>query len=163
MTVQDFTKIRDMRMQLRDPAGVNDIIIVDALPVNPDPNSAYYVNPDGNYKKYNSFTQGWDALALRLSDAYILEMIEQHKNGAILYLIDFLIAGLKTGAVSFNAGAESVSFPSLADLLNYYTQLRALKQEEIAAENGNNTGRMFRTRRPPIGGVVEADYGRFAY
>jgi hypothetical protein len=42
-------------------------------------------------------------------------MVITHGNRGILFLIDYLIAGLNTGAVSFSAGAESVHLPSLKD------------------------------------------------
>jgi hypothetical protein len=82
-------------------------------------------------------------------------MISAHGSRAILFVIDYLIAGLNTGAVSFSAGAESVHLPSLKDLLDFYKAIRQIKEAEIARAEGMNTGRIFRTPRRPVGGVME--------
>jgi hypothetical protein len=151
-TAQDLYSIR---MELRDPAGVNDIVYAETLPASGDPGIAYYLTGDGKYYKWNSLLEAWEVLPLKVSDAYIRQMVITHGNRAILFLIDYLIAGLNTGAVSFSAGAESVHLPSLKDLLDFYKAMRQVKEAELSRAAGMNTGRIFRTRKPPIGGVME--------
>jgi hypothetical protein len=149
-TAQD---LRLIRMELRDPAGVNDIVYVETLPASGDPGAAYYY--DGTYYKWSGLLEQWESLPLKIGDAYIRQMVITHGNRGILFLIDYLIAGLNTGAVSFSAGAESVHLQSIKDLLDYYKALRQIKEAEIARAEGMNTGRIFRTPRRPVGGVME--------
>jgi hypothetical protein len=148
-------ELRTIRMELRDPAGVNDIVYAETLPASGDPGLAYYCNDNGKYYKWSGLLDEWEVLPLKVSDAYIRQMVITHGNRAILFLIDYLIAGLNTGAVSFSAGAESVHLPSLKDLLDFYRALRQAKEAELARSAGMNTGRIFRTKSPPIGGVME--------
>jgi hypothetical protein len=140
-------------MELRDPAEVNDIVYVDALPESGDPETAFFYN--GGYYRWNSLLEEWEAPPLRVSDTYIRQMTAAHGSRAILFLIDYLIAGLNTGVASFSAGAESVHMTGLKDLLDFYTALRRTKEAEIARAEGTNTGRIFRTRTRPVGGVME--------
>jgi hypothetical protein len=44
---------------------------------------------------------------------------------------------------------------SLSDVLAFYQALRKLKADEIARAERTNTGRTLRTRRRPVGGIVE--------
>jgi hypothetical protein len=148
-----FQVQRSIRMELRDPAGVNDIVYAESLPTTGDFNVAYFYND--TYYKWNILLEAWEVLPLKVSDAYIRQMVITHGNRGILFLIDYLIAGLNTGAVSFSAGAESVHLPSLKDLLDFYRSLRQIKEAEIVRAEGMNTGRIFRTPKRPVGGVME--------
>jgi hypothetical protein len=148
-----FQVQRSIRMELRDPAGVNDIVYAETLPESGDFNVAYFY--DNKYYRWNNLLDEWEVLPLKVSDAYIRQMVITHGNRGILFLIDYLIAGLNTGAVSFSSGAESVHLQSLKDLLDFYKTLRQIKEAEIARAEGMNTGRIFRTPRRPVGGVME--------
>jgi hypothetical protein len=150
-----FQVLRSIRMELRDPAGVNDIVYAETLPASGDPGLAYYHNGDGKYYRWSGLLDEWEVLLLKVSDAYIRQMTITHGNRGILFLIDYLIAGLNTGAVSFSAGAESVHLPSLKDLLDFYRAMRQAKEAELSRAAGTNTGRIFRTPKRPIGGVME--------
>jgi hypothetical protein len=150
-----FQVQRSIRMELRDPAGVNDIVYAGELPASGDPGVAYYLNSDGKYYEWSNLLEAWEVLPLKVSDAYIRQMVITRGSRAILFLIDYLIAGLNTGAVSFSAGAESVHLPSLKDLLDFYKALRQVKEAELSRAAGMNTGRIFRTPKRPIGGVME--------
>jgi hypothetical protein len=153
MTDTAAEKLRSIRMELRDPAGVNDILYAETLPASGDPGAAYC--HEGAYYKWSNLLEEWEVLPLKISDAYIGRMISTHGSRAVLVLIDYLIAGLNTGAVSFSAGAESVHLQSLRDLLDFYKALRQMKEAEIARAEGMNSGRFFRTPRRPVGGVTE--------
>jgi hypothetical protein len=146
-----FQVQRSIRMELRDPYGVNDIIYAETLPPSGDPDIAYY--NDGKYYKWDGVS--WALLPLKISDAYIRQMVITRGNRGILGLIDFLIAGIKIGVKSFSSGAEKTDMESLTDVLAFYQALRKIKENEIAAAEGTNTGRTLRTRRRPVGGIVE--------
>jgi len=139
-------------MLLRDPAGVNDIIFADSLPEEPDTQAGYYIASLGNYQRFNDRKNAWERLATSLSDIHIAEVLQEMgpARGPIA-LIDFIIMGLQTGAVSFKAGAESVSMPSLGDMLEFYRE----KKKILMDQAGLSTGRTMRSRRPVIGGVRE--------
>jgi len=140
-------------MLLRDPAGVNDLIYADPLPAEPDAQAGYYIAGLGNYQKFNERKNTWERLAAKLSDVYIAETLrEKGPQRGPVYLIDFIVMGLQAGAVSFSAGAERVSGPALHDLLEFYREQRKILLEQA----GINTGRTLRTRKPAIGGVMEA-------
>jgi len=139
-------------MLLRDPSGVNDLIFADSLPEEPDTQAGYYIASLGNYQKFNGRRNTWERLSTNLSDAFITETLNE--KGPVhgpISLIDFIIMGLQTGATSFKAGAESVSMPSLGDMLEFYREKKKILMEQA----GLNTGRTMRTRRPVIGGVRE--------
>ena len=139
-------------MLLSDPAGVTDLIFADSFPEEPDAQAGYYIASLGNYQRFNDRKNAWERLATNLSDAYIAEVMqEMGPSRGPIALIDFIIMGLQTGAVSFKAGAESVSMPSLNDLLAFYREKKKILMEQA----GLNTGRTMRTRRPVIGGVRE--------
>jgi hypothetical protein len=54
---------------------------------------------------------------------------------------------------SGNAGGQSVSFPSLSDMLAFYRGLKADLLAEAAVLEGNDTGRFMKFDRPAVGGV----------
>jgi hypothetical protein len=151
MTEAEFAAIRKARMLLRDPAGANDLIYADSVPGEPDSQAAYYVAGLGNYQKFNERKNAWEKLPLKLSDAYIIETLDTKGRLAPVVLIDFIIMGLQAGAISFSAGAERVSGPSLNDLLEFYREQKKILMEQA----GLNTGRTMRTRSPVTGGKRE--------
>ena len=152
MTEAEFVGIRKVRMLLRDPAAVNDLIFADSVPCQPDAQAGYYIADLGNYQRFNERKDAWERLPTSLSDAVIAETLKD--KGPVfgpIALIDFIIMGLQTGATSFKAGAESVSMPSPADMLAFYRE----KKNILIEQAGLNTGRAIRTPRPVIGGVSE--------
>ena len=150
MTEGEFTTVRKIRMMLRDPSGVNDLIYVDSLPDNPDTQAAYFCL--GTYHRFNSRKKEWEQLLVKLSDNYILETVgDKGITRAAIAMIDFLIMGLQSGAVSFSAGAESVTRHSLQDQINLYKEQKKILMDQL----GVSTGRTLKTSRPVIGGVEE--------
>jgi hypothetical protein len=153
MTENEFAEVRKVRMALRDPAMVNDLIYADSLPEEPDTQAGYYIAGLGNYQKFNERKKLWERLTTKLSDVYIAETLrEKGLKQGMIHLIDFIIMGLQAGAVSFSAGAEHVSGPSLHDLLEFYKEQKKILTEQT----GLNAGRTLRMRSPAIGGVTEA-------
>jgi len=152
MTKAQFSQVRKIRMTLRDPAGVIDLVWLDSLPDKPDVQIGYYISDLGNYQKFNERKNEWECLVLKLSDDFILETLhEKGEKRAPVVLIDFLIMGLQSGAVSFSAGAQSVSKSSLRDLIDFYKEQKKILEDQA----GMNTGRTMRTSSPIIGGVGE--------
>jgi hypothetical protein len=152
MTEAEFVEVRKVRMMLRDPAGVNDLIYADSPPTEPDTQAGYYIAGLGNYQKFNERKNIWERLAVKLSDAYIAETLrEKGPQRGPVHLIDFIIMGLQAGAISFSAGAERVSGPGLHDLVEFYKEQKKILLEQA----GLNTGRTLRTQSPAIGGVRE--------
>jgi hypothetical protein len=152
MTEVEFGQVRKIRMILRDPSGVNDIIYSDSLPDEPDTQAGYYIADLGNYQKFNIRKQEWEKLSLLISDAFILETLqEKGERLTPVSLINFLIMGLQAGAISFSAGAQSVSKASLRDLIDFYKEQKKILEDQA----GVNTGRTARTAQPIIGGVTE--------
>ena len=152
MTEVEFGQIRKIRMMLRDPTGVIDLVYSDSLPDDPDTQIGYYIADLGNYQRFNERKKEWERLALKLSDAFITEtMREKGQRKGLIALFDFLIMGLQSGAVSFSAGAVSVSKSSLKDLIDFYKEQKKILEDQA----GINTGRTMRTRQAIIGGVGE--------
>ena len=152
MTETEFAAIRKVRMQLRDPIGVNDLIYADSVPEQPDTQAGYYFSSLGKYQRFNERKNAWESLITKLSDSYIAETLQD--KGQVwgpIALIDFIIMGLQAGATSFTAGAESVSGPGLRDLIEFYRGQKKI----LIDQAGLNTGRTIKTSRPAIGGVVE--------
>lgn len=148
-----FQVQRSLRMELRDPQGVNDILYAQTLPPTGEGGAAYYCG--GRYYRWNGLLEAWEGMTVKVSDAYIRQMVITHGSRGILFLLDYLTAGLHTGAVSFTSGAESVHLPGVKDLLDFYQTLRRTREAELARRERANTGRIIRSRRRPVGGVVE--------
>jgi hypothetical protein len=146
-----FGMIRDVRMMLRDPAGVNNIIRADSYPTEPYPGTAYVV--DDRYQVWNTSTMIWEMLNPCLSDLYILEVLKQQGRArGIIALIDFMIMGIQAGgATHISAGAESVTMPSAQEQLEFLKE----KKRILLSQTGLSGGRIFRTQRRDIGGVRE--------
>ena len=153
MTEAEFVKIRKIRMLLRDPIEVNDIIFANSPPPEkPDPQVAYYVVKLGNYQRFNERKNAWEKLSTRLSDSFITETMEE--KGPIhgpIALIDFIIMGLQAGATSFSAGAQNVSGSRLREIMDFYIE----KKKILLDSAGLNIGRTLRTQTPAVGGIKE--------
>ena len=82
------------------------------------------------------------------------------ENGAVIAAIPQIIAGLldEMRIVRMASGAESNEFLSLSDALAFYKSLRNIYKEDDDVEQGTNTGRMFRVRKPTIGGCSNNVY-----
>ena len=153
MTEAEFAVVRKVRMMLRDPVGFNDFIYADSLPEKPDAQAVYYVADLGNYQRFNERRDSWEKAQVKLSDNYIIETVnEKGINRAAVTLIDFIIMGLQSGAISFSAGAESVTKASLRDQIELYKEQKKI----LMSQAGMNTGRTMKTKQPVIGGVAEA-------
>lgn len=149
-----WSVLKSVRMKLRDPAAV--ITIEEAVTIPTDPAYQKAVRVSGTYYVYNG--TAWARVNLLISDDDLNSLIEaKGENGAVIAAIPQIIAGLldEMRIVRMQSGAESSEFLSLADALAFYKSLRNLYKEDDDVEQGANTGRMFRVRKPFIGGVWE--------
>jgi len=147
-------EVIQIRRSIGDPV-TGDFVYAEELPETAPQNIAY-TKGDGEY----SFHDGveWRKYSLKISDAYIKLLAGKHgRIGTAIKLIDNLIAQIDpTDYInSGNAGGQSMSFPSLQEVMNYYTTLRDILLEEEAKEAGMNSGLMLQTKKRPVGGVIE--------
>jgi hypothetical protein len=139
-----------------DPAA-KDIMYVEALP-NMPPAGVAFTTGDGNYMI--KADGEWIALPTKFTDAGIEDVFTLAGGSPVAaasLLIDRLIARIQPDdyLTSANAGGQTMSFPSLADMTAFYRGLKKDLQDEAAMINNTDAGRFFRVRRPPVGGVRE--------
>jgi hypothetical protein len=142
-----------VREMIYDPRA-KDLVYVEQLPSYPPPGVAF-TRGDGEYRVRPGGT--WAVLDTKFTDAGIEDMIAVAGDPvrAACLLIDRIIARVQPDdyITSGNAGGQSVSFPSLADLLAFYRGLKADLLAEAAALAGTDTGLLFSVERPAVGGV----------
>jgi hypothetical protein len=150
-TDDGFALIRYVRMLVRDPAGVNNIVQADAYPTEPYPGTAYFI--DNRYQLWNARKKAWETLSPGLSDDYIVEVLRRDGRArGIIALIDFIILGIQDGgATQISAGAESVTLLSPRERLEFLKE----KKRILLSQTGLGGGRICKTRRRAIGGVRE--------
>jgi hypothetical protein len=143
-----------VRRNIGDPATA-DFIYAETLPPAAPPNTAFTAG-DGVYWYFADGT--WKRYFIRFSDLYIRQLIDERgRLRASVRLVDDLIARIDPldYITSGNAGGQSVSFLTLADILAYYNALRDRLLAEEADAEGMNSGLMLKTVRRPVGGVLE--------
>ena len=147
-------EIINVRRSIGDPV-TSDFIVVDKLPDNPLKDTAYTLE-DGMYQYHNGID--WQPYKLKFSDNYIEQLLSEHSRiRAAIKLIDNLIARIDPAYYlsAGNTGGQSMSFPSLAEVMAYYEGLRDKLLMEEAAEAGMDSGLMLNTKKKPVGGVTE--------
>jgi len=147
-------EIFQIRRSIGDPVTGN-FVYVDAFPDTAQRNTAYTTG-DGKYQFFNGLE--WREYNLKFGDAYIGLLVEKHgRLGASIKLVNNLIAQInpKEYITSGKAGGQSMSFPSLRDVLDYYNTLRDALLEEEASDAGMNSGLMLEAKRSPVGGVLK--------
>jgi len=147
-------EVIQIRRSIGDPV-TGDFVFTDELP-DTAPQNIAHTKGDGEYWFHDGVE--WRKYSLRFGDAYIKLLAGKYgRLGASIKLIDNLIAQISPEdyVTSGNAGGQSMSFPSLQEVMNYYTTLRNILLEEEAAEKGLNSGLMLQTKKRPVGGVIE--------
>jgi hypothetical protein len=142
-----------IRRLIGDPVTL-DFIYAGELPETA-PGKTAFTAGDGVYRYYDGV---WKPYNLRFSDAYIRELAaERGAYPAARALVNNLIARIDPAdyIASGNAGGQSVSFPSLGDMLAFYNGLRDALAKEEAEAGRMDSGLMLRTKRRPVGGVLE--------
>jgi hypothetical protein len=146
-----------LREMIYDPQA-KDIVYVKQLPGYSPPGVAFTLG-DGVYRVWAKDT--WIVLDTKFTDAGIEDMlaVAGEPIRAACLLIDRLIARMQPDdyITSGNAGGQSVSFLSLADMLAFYRGIKESLLAEAARLSGLGTGGFFRTKKRPVGGVLEID------
>jgi hypothetical protein len=146
-----------VRGMIYDPQA-KDIVYVERLPYHPPAGVAFTLG-GGIYQERRG--GAWIALDTKFTDAGIGDAIaiEGDPFGAACLLIDRLVMRVQPDdyITSGNAGGQSVGFPSLADMLAFYRGLKESLLKEAARMSGLGSGGFFRTKRRPVGGVLETD------
>jgi hypothetical protein len=147
-----------VRRLIGDPIAA-DFLLAQSLPEAGAPDTAYAMYGDSYDGRYWRFEGGaWKQCVLKFADAYIRQRAEEAgRLYAAVGLIDDLIARLDPAdyITGGNAGGQSVSFPSLESALAFYSGLKAALIARAAREKGTGTGGFFRSRKRPVGGVLE--------
>jgi len=149
-------EVFQIRRSIGDPV-TGDFVYVEELPETAPQNEAHTTG-NGEYQFFDGVE--WRKYHLKFGDAYIRLLLEKYSRLSVsIQLIDKLIARIDPTdyITSGNAGGQSMSFPSLGEVMAYYTALRDVLLEEEAKEAGMNSGLMLETKRRPVGGVIE-DY-----
>jgi hypothetical protein len=150
-----FNEIIEVRRSIGDPITADFVFFIEELPETALNNTAYTTG-DGEYKFFDGVE--WRPYNLKFSDGYIQGLVEGlGRLKAAIKLIDILIARIDPTdyITSGNAGGQSVSFPSLGEIMDYYKALRNQLIEEEKAAAGVNSGLMVHTVKRPVGGVLE--------
>jgi hypothetical protein len=156
------TEIIQIRLRIADPANIINIIDVDILadlPKTPAPQTSYYVVATGNYM-ITTETSGaqesdYTIMPLRVADSYITVLITNYGlEKAICYCFQLILTqlGNELRIVRNQDGTESTQFADIKQMMDFYRQLRADCVEQTKELNNNSTGKIMRTRQPPIAG-----------
>lgn len=151
-----FNDIKKVRLDLQDPANVNDLIEVAdlaSLPASPLIGVAYKVISDGSYRKTDKQTGAISAdyyqPDIRLSDSRISDWIDEFGVSGAVYrgLRAILLAlGNELRIIRNQSGADSWEFSSLKEIESYYRKLMDDQKKEIASEDGIDTGTFVHTK-----------------
>jgi len=150
-------EVFQIRRSIGDPVTGDFVYVEELLSENALKNTAY-TSGDGEYWFFDGVE--WRLYSLKFGDAYIRLLLEKYSRlSASIKLIDDLIARIDPTdyITSGNAGSQSMSFPSLSEVVEYYKTLRNILLEEEAKEAGMNSGLILDTKRRLVGGVIE-DY-----
>jgi hypothetical protein len=153
-TPDRLKEIFEVRRSIGDPVTA-DLVFTEELPLTALENTAYTTG-NGEYKYFDRVE--WRLYSLKFSDDYIRGLVEGFgRIKASIKLIDNLMARINPAdyLTSGNMGGQSVSFPSLGEVIAFYNALRDRLIEEEKAAAGMNSGLMVQTKRRPVGGVLE--------
>ena len=157
MATQD--QVFAVRLQTKDPIGVIAIVSVAnvaALPATPKPQTLYYLEDVKEYRINN--TVEWVNQEVKLSDESYAAYIDTYgESQAVIRALKEIMRSLaqELYVAQHNSGAESVVFQNLTTMANFYKTIIAMAEEDDEKEEAVSTGRMFRVRKPTIGGVWE--------
>jgi hypothetical protein len=150
----------ELRLRIKDPLGAIAILSVAneaaRLAVTAPARQTAYLQADtGTYYFYDEGLAAWDPVDLLLSDTRINVLIDLlGVNLAAPRAVKDIMAELvqKLHIARTADGAASTDYQILTTMLNAYKTIAASMEEVAAVDSGSSTGRMFRMRRPLIGG-----------
>lgn len=132
-----FAQIKEIRLQIADPAGFIDLQEAVSFPVSPAPQTGYLI--DGVY--YETATS---VIELQVSDIRLDVWYDSHgTTGAVLRGLRTIIAQLsaKLPIVRSDSGAESTQYTSLVNQYAYYKSRLIDAESQDNKSNNNSTGR----------------------
>lgn len=155
-----FADTVELRLRIKDPLGAIAILSVATeaarlAVTSPARQTAYLQADTGVYYVYDSDLAAWEAKDLLISDARINTLIDLYGVAASSpRVIKDIIAelGRRLYIARTADGAGSTDYQSLRDLHQFYKDLVATMEEEVAADAGASTGLYGHIRRPHIGG-----------
>jgi hypothetical protein len=160
MATQD--QIFDLRIKISDPPGFIAFSEVDdsaSLPATPVSQTAYLQSDTGEYKSTevtsDAEADDYEVETLSISDSVLSDLIDTYgEASAVCRSIKRIVAqlGNEMRIKKLDGGADSTEYQSLSDLVAYYSELLDIFSDEKASEENADTGRMFKTKAPLIGG-----------
>jgi hypothetical protein len=160
MATQD--QIFDLRIKIADPPGFISFAEVSdsaSLPESPVSQTAYLQADTGEYKSTEvtsaATADDYEVETLSISDAVLSDLIDTYgEASAVCRAIKRVVAqlGNEMRIKKLDGGADSTEYQSLADLVSYYNDLLDIFSDQKASEENADTGRMFKTKSPIIGG-----------
>jgi|WetSurMetagenome_2_1015567.scaffolds.fasta_scaffold257550_2 hypothetical protein len=155
-----FADIVELRLRIKDPLGaiailsVADVATRQAL-ANPAPQTAYKQLDTGIYYTYDADLAEWEAKKLLISDTRIGVLIDLVGVAAAApKAIKDIMAelGQRLYVARTQDGAGSTDYQNLSTMKNFYQELAASMEQEVAKDDGESQGRMLRIRRSHIAG-----------
>ncbi len=158
MKTEMFDDIIYVRRALYDPQAI-DYIRLEEIPETYMPDIAVSVGDNGEWNHYT--TSGWVKYPVKFTDEHIKSMILSYgKYQTAICFIDAIISRIDPVGFlhSANAGAQSMSFASLSDVINFYTARKTAIQEDMCIALKSFGGGHFRENPIPIGGEYNGCY-----
>ncbi|GBR73159.1 hypothetical protein NO1_0589 [Candidatus Termititenax aidoneus] len=150
-----LVKVIQARWYLGDPPA-NQFIYSTAYPDEANEGNIY-TNGDGNY--YRKTADQWVLQPVQFGDGYIRVFTDSGipSLNVAINNIDQLIARINPAdyITSGNAGGQSVSFPSLKDVSDFFAAKKKALQDMAAQQQGLSGVTFLHARRPAVGGSYE--------
>jgi hypothetical protein len=151
-----------IRANIYDP-NAKKIIVVESLPRiheasdAPDADLAFTML-DGDYWRF--IDDEWAKIPTQFDDDTLAGFLGSGDIiRASIIAIDRLLVRIDPTEYlhSGNAGGQSLAFASLAEIVQFYKDLKQTLKDREALENGLTTGKYFKTPKYAVGGVIEGD------
>jgi hypothetical protein len=148
-----------LRMLVGDPLA-SEIVFVETLPQAGYDSGEAWTTGGGIYFKWDC--GAWQRQKLFLSDVFIRDKTRnQTEYSAGIFLLDTILARINPldYVLSRNAGGQSLSFPTLSEIRDFFAARKAALQAQAET---TGKGVCFYKRPIPVGDVYEsADFERF--
>jgi hypothetical protein len=155
-----WTDISALRLRIKDPPGAIALLSVAneaarLAVTSPARQTAYLQADTGVYYLFDADLAAWEPQDLLLSDTTLGTLVDLYGLGfAAPRAVKSIMAelGRKLYIARTSDGAGSTDYQNLTTMKDFYRDLAASMEEEVAIDAGTSTGRYLRMRRPSIGG-----------
>jgi hypothetical protein len=155
-----WSDLSELRLRIKDPLGAIALLSVAneaaRLAITAPARQTAYLQADaGVYYLFDSELASWDAQDLLLSDSRLSVLIDLYgvAKAAPRAVKDIMAElGRKLYIARTSDGAGSTDYQNLTTMKDFYKDLAASMEEEVAVDAGTSTGRYLRMRRPSVGG-----------